>query len=363
MDLPVQVRPRGNYIVNVQILRFFAALLVVVAHAHAEVLNIAARNFQAVSGIGLLDWGLGVDIFFIISGFIMYFMMHDRFGRPGISFDFLRRRIIRVVPLYWICTTMMLISIVLAAQMINNNGLDARHVVASYAFIPWPREDGELFPPLSLGWTLNYEMLFYVIFAAVLFLPKRSGLLAMAAIFVVLCAVGYCAPAGAWPLKFWGNSIIGEFLLGVALAEVYLRGYRINVTAALVAVAIGLLLAIFLFQISAYQHVTRLVTGGVPAILITAAFTLSPSARFGRVTRLLALGGDASYALYLTHPFAIKVSGVITSKLGMPLTVVFICGMAAAVLASVAVHLLVEKPLGRWLSQITAQKKIAAREA
>jgi peptidoglycan/LPS O-acetylase OafA/YrhL len=359
MQQPKQARAQGNYVVNIQILRFFAALLVVVAHVHAEILNIAARTSSYFGGIGLLDWGLGVDVFFVISGFIMYYMMRDRFREPGVSADFFRRRFIRVAPLYWICTTMMLVSILLAAQLINNNGLVASHVIASYAFIPWPREDGELFPPLSLGWTLNYEMFFYVIFAVALFMPRKLGLTALAAIFATFCAVGYAAPASAWPLKFWGDPIIGEFLLGIALAAVFLRGYRIGFPLAAAMTAAGLLLAIYLFQISAYQHVTRLVTGGLPAILITAAFTLSPSVRLGRITAMLALGGDASYSLYLIHPFAIKMLGIVASKLHMPLIGIFVFGMVAAVLVSVVFHLQVEKPLGRWLSQLTAQKNVA----
>jgi exopolysaccharide production protein ExoZ len=175
--------------------------------------------------------------------------------------------------------------------------------------------------------------------------------------------MGYMVPVGAWPLKFWGNPIIGEFLLGIGLAAVFLSGYRISLAFAAVLTVTGLVLAIYLFQISAYQYVTRLLTGGLPAILITAAFTLSPSARFGRTTAVLALCGDASYSLYLVHPFAIKVFGVIATKVHVPLVGIFVFGMAAAVLAAVVVHLLVEKPLGRCLSQLTRQrKKIPAGE-
>ncbi|MEB2845435.1 acyltransferase family protein [Endobacterium cereale] len=354
-----KVRGSGNYVVNVQILRFFAAFLVVFAHAHVEVLNVAARSGGTFGGIGLLDWGLGVDIFFVISGFIMYFMMHDRFGRPGAPVDFLRRRLVRIVPLYWIFSTLMLVSILAAGSLINNNGLDIRHIIASYAFIPWPRTDGELFPLLSLGWTLNYEMLFYAIFALALCLRRAMGIAVMLVLFAVLCTAAVLVPDQVWLIKFWGNGIVGEFLLGIGLAALYLKGYRLPFSVMVAMIVAGLVLAIWLYQISAYEHVTRLITGGIPAILITAAVVLGPSAPDGRITRALALGGDASYALYLSHPFALKIFGVIGAKFGLPLIGIFIGGLVVSIIGSIVAHLFLEKPMGAWLSKRTKPKKTA----
>lgn len=351
-----QVLSRGNYLVNVQILRFFAAFLVVFAHAHVEVLNVAARSGGTFGGIGLLDWGLGVDIFFVISGFIMYFMMHDRFGRSGAPVDFLRRRLVRIVPLYWIFTTLMLASILAAGSLINNNGVDIRHIIASYAFIPFPRADGELFPLLSLGWTLNYEMLFYAVFALALCLRRTVGIAVMLVLFAILCTAAVLVPDQVWLIKFWGNGIIGEFLLGIALAALYLKGYRLPLGVMLAMIVAGLALAIWLYQISAYEHVTRLITGGIPAILITAAVVLGPSAPDGRITRAFALGGDASYALYLSHPFALKIFGVIGAKFGLPLIGIFAGGLVVSIIGSIVVHLLLEKPMGAWLSRLTKPK-------
>ncbi|MDI4665719.1 acyltransferase [Xanthobacter autotrophicus] len=354
---------KPTYLVNVQILRFFAAALVVFAHVGVEVGNVAARTGRVFEEIGLIDWGLGVDVFFIISGFIMYYMMHDRFGAPGAPVDFLRRRLIRIVPLYWICTTLMLASLVAAPQLINNNGLDLKHVVASYTFIPWPRADGELFPILSLGWTLNYEMLFYAIFALVLLLPRRAGLVALGAAFILLILTGILVPDRLFMLKFWGNPIIGEFLLGTTIAALFLDGRRISGGAAVALVVAGIALAVVFFQASAYEHIWRLVTGGIPAALIVAAAVLGPPLRETWPARALALGGDASYALYLTHPFTIKLFGVAGAKVGLPLGAIYVVGLVLTVLVSVAVHLLVEKPIGQWLMRKTSGPKRAVRAA
>ena len=354
---------KPTYLVNVQVLRFFAAALVVFAHVGVEVGNVAGRTGQSFQQIGLIDWGLGVDIFFVISGFIMYYMMHDRFGAPGAPADFLRRRIIRIVPLYWICTTLMLAALLAAPQLINNNGLDPRHVLASYAFLPWPRSDGELFPILSLGWTLNYEMLFYAIFAGALLLPRRSGLAALVAVFVLLVAAGQIAPPGAFLLKFWGDPIIGEFLLGAGVAALFLGGRRLSGRVALALLVAGVAMAMAAFQTSLYEHVWRLVTGGIPAALIVAAAVMGPSLRETLPTRALALGGDASYALYLTHPFTIKLFGVLGAKVALPLPAIYAVGFVLTVLVSVAVHLMVEKPIGSWLLRKTGRLKPALRTA
>ncbi|MFG1283247.1 acyltransferase family protein [Xanthobacter autotrophicus] len=352
-----------TYLVNVQILRFFAAALVVFAHVGVEVGNVAARTGRAFEEIGLIDWGLGVDIFFVISGFIMYYMMHDRFGAPGAPADFLRRRLIRIVPLYWICTTLMLASLLAAPQLINNNGLDLKHIVASYTFIPWPRADGELFPILSLGWTLNYEMLFYALFAVALLLPRRAGLGALGAMFILLIAAALLAPDRFFLLKFWGNPIIGEFLLGTCIAALFLNGRRLSGAVALGLVVAGIALALAFFQTAAYEHVWRLVTGGIPAALIVAAAVLGPALRENGLARALALGGDASYALYLTHPFTIKLFGVAGAKVGLPLVAIYAIGFALTVLVSVGVHLWVEKPIGQWLVRKTSSPKRAVRAA
>lgn len=343
----------GKYLINVQILRFFAALLVVFAHAGSAVSESAAGAGATFDIYTPFDWGLGVDVFFTISGFIMYYLMHNRFQQPGAPIDFLRRRLVRIVPLYWICTTLTLASILMAGSLVNNSALDPAHIAASYAFIPWLRADGQPFPVLSLGWTLNYEMFFYIVFAVALCCSRRVGLTAVIVFFVSLMIASGLAPASLWLLKVWGNSMISEFLLGVGLAALHLNGRRLPWSAALFMVPAGFVLATAFYQAASYEYLGRLFTGGIPAILIAAAVVLAPPAGFGRGAKILALGGDASYALYLTHPFSTKIVAAIGGKLALPLPLTYVLAILASIAASVVVHLLVEKPVGAWLSQVT----------
>lgn len=351
------------YVVNVQILRFFAAMLVAFAHIGIAVQDQAEAAGQSFRMFYPLDWGLGVDVFFIISGFIMYFLMHGRFQEPGVSAHFFKRRLLRIVPLYWLCTTMMLVSILVAGNLINNNALDIRHIIASYLFFPWPRADGQVGPLLSLGWTLNYEMLFYLAFAAVLPLPRRIALPLLVAAFALLSLAAFLSPPSWWLLRFWGDMIIGEFLLGIGLAAAFLKGIRFSGLTSIILVVVGLVAAVIFYQTGSYNHLTRFITGGIPAILIASGVVLGPHAPLKRPFTWLALGGDASYALYLTHPFTIKALAVVGAKLALPPVAVFALGVIACIAVSIVVHLVFEKPVGNFLQRRLDRRPVGIQRA
>ena len=162
---------------GIQYLRALAALAVVVFHA-------AER-----SGYAFAIGAAGVDVFFVISGFIMWVIADRRPLSPG---RFLADRIRRIVPVYWLATGVMVAGAL--AGLFPNLVLTVEHVVASLAFVPARSPStGALWPVLVQGWTLNYEMFFYLVFAASLVLPARLRLPAMATVFAALVATGLSA--------------------------------------------------------------------------------------------------------------------------------------------------------------------------
>lgn len=330
---------------SLQILRFFAAFLVLVGHTqHAllERLGAGAGRYAFVP----LDWGLGVDVFFVISGFVMYYLMHGRFAQPGATATFLRRRIVRVVPMYWLFTTLVL-AVGLATGAID---LPWTNILFSYLFLPGPVCGEYCFPVFTLGWTINYEMLFYALFALALGFSRRTGVAVVVGLIVALIVVGQVVPASWSMLHFWGYPIIGEFLFGIGLAAAFLRGWRVSRPTGWAMVAAGLVLAIVSYQLDLYDHIWRLWTGGIPAALILggAVFGLEPRGEHGRWLTLLVLGGDASYALYLSHPVTIRVTDAIAGKIGLfdHAPWMFWAGtVVAAVIGSFVVHFAIEKPL------------------
>ncbi len=171
-----QAHDAGRRLDNIQLLRALAALSVVITHtlhetgAHEQTLNL----------------GFGVDVFFVISGFIMAQTSLREFGMAGAPLRFFLRRLARVAPIYWLLTTLMLAGSLIAPSLLNVPTGGLGHIVASYLFIPDARGAGEMRPVLALGWTLNYEMFFYALFSLALLAPARWGFAGLSALMPML---------------------------------------------------------------------------------------------------------------------------------------------------------------------------------
>ena len=345
---PLAPPREGGFLPSLQILRFAAASMVL---AHHLLLEIATpRLAMPVSDPIGFEWSIGVDIFFMVSGFIMCFLTWGHFGEKGYWAEFLRRRFVRVVPLYWLFTSLMLALIVLAPQVISHSDVSAGRIVSSYLFYPWPRAGGDVYPILGLGWTLNYEMLFYLAYAAALLFPRRLGLCGITARFLLATTFGRFAPAGWVALRFWTDPIILEFLLGVLLGWAYLRGWRLGWVARATLIVTGVGLSVAMTRLGLTNHVDRDLWGGAPAFLIAAGAVLGQRAArvgpLGPVTRLFVLCGDASYALYLSHMFILRALTTVWAKshLHHPMAYL-VCGMVLSTAAAVGVYLWVERPV------------------
>lgn len=333
-------------ILNLQILRFIAALGVLVSHA-------ADLTLPRDAALWSLPWTAGVDVFFVISGMIMTILTDGRFGRPGAAREFLTRRIIRIVPIYWLFTALMIATVILLPGQVRNSQADGASIVTSLLFVPWPRDDGQIVPILAQGWTLNYEAFFYLAFA--LALLHRRGLVFLAAGFAALAMLHAAIPISIVAAHFWSDPIIFEFVAGIGLAKLWLGGVRLRPAATTILVTFGLLLFATAEMIGLHQY-GRMVANGVPATMLCAAFlfTVEP-AMPGPVRRAFAAGGDASYALYLSHTFTInavvlEIGGRVTGWVTMAMAI------AAAIAASIVTHRLVERPMLRALHRRFADR-------
>lgn len=341
---------KNEVVANVQILRFVAATLVLIGHAQHEAQDLAIGAFTLWIPV---PWPFGVDIFFVISGFVMAHTCVGSFQKPGIFGEFLKRRWLRVAPLYWIFTSLTVVTALALSGVMRHSAVKLDHLVASYAFVPWPRENGDMRPILSLGWTLNYEMFFYTLFALGLMLPLRRGFLAVSAAILALAALHPWVPARWSILSFWSEPILLEFLPGIVLARVYARGVRLNGWVALLLIVTALLAA----------PVTppagwRWIGWGAPAALIVTGAVLAPPLPFPRLASALSLAGAASYALYLCHPFSLNVVGVVWRKAHFGAPWLFVAlAILASIAASVVVHLCIELPITRWLTGRTQRPR------
>ncbi|MBV1701367.1 MAG: acyltransferase [Hyphomicrobiales bacterium] len=352
----------------IQILRAVAALMVVVSHAQDDAQFQAMQRGMDFHRVFPVRWDAGVDLFFVISGFIMVHASHKLFATPRAGWTFLRRRCLRIVPLYWFFTALQLAA--LAYQVAGGRGtfphLD--EILSSFGFFPFARpEDGAPRPISALGWTLNYEMFFYLVFSMFLFLPCLRAVAGVVMALSVVAMLAAWLPTRATALVFWGDMIIFEFAFGMALAVIWRAGWRMPrfVSFGLVIVSLGALvldgwfspvLAPSAVEVNGWQ---RLLSAGVPMALLLGGLILTVPALTlrGPIAAFAKRLGDASYALYLVHPFVItltrKAYGLVALKaLGLAafgLWPMVICELVLAIPAALLVHEWLEVPVTHWL--------------
>jgi exopolysaccharide production protein ExoZ len=297
---------------SLQVLRFFAAALVLLAHIENRVANFGERFHVPVSTIGF-SGQFGVDIFFVISGFIMGWLSLRKFGQPGAPGNFILDRITRIVPLYWICTLATACFALLAAALGDPERANVPtfdQLLKSLLFIPFLDERGMHRPALGQGWTLDFEMMFYGILAICLLLKRPLGPLALAAAFLTVYALG-AFPQLPIPLRVWSDPIIFEFLSGVALAFVR---ERIGLIVPIKANTALLLAVIGLMTLFGSQHEWTLLLNAIVATLLVAVCVLGQDIKSGSIDKVLVKFGDWSYSLYLTHGFVLLFVGIAWRK-------------------------------------------------
>lgn len=347
-------------LVSVQILRAVAATMVVWHHGRHE----AALMGDLGPGT-LLPWWAGVDLFFVISGLVIVQASGPLAGAAGGRGRFLAHRIARVVPLYWLTSLAFLALTLAAPRLLGEAGALARepgYVAASFLFWPASRPDGSVQPLYGLGWTLNYEMAFYALFALGLGLRLRGAVAWLWVVLVGLVAAQAVRPLPL-PLAFWADPIVLEFAFGAGLGLARAEGLRLPPAPRLALAGLGsaglFLAALYLRGGGEVPGFIRPLLVGLPAVLLVAGASLgsavSPAARavLSWPVRALVHLGDASYALYLVHPFALRVGREALVRLGLAAPLhpwgTLMAMTVLAVAAALVIHRVVERPLTRRL--------------
>lgn len=327
---------------GIQYLRAFAAIAVVAFHA--------AEKTGAHFAIG----AAGVDVFFVISGFIMWVITARR---PVTPLKFLSDRIVRIVPIYWLATAVMVAGAL--AGLFPNLQLTVAHVVGSFLFVPMRSpSSGEIWPVLVQGWTLNFEMFFYAVFALALLLPRRGQLPAVAAALTALVLAGAMLPTDNALLLTYTRPIILEFAAGMLLGQFWLTG-RVPGAAlgiGLVVIAVAGFAAIGIFRLPFDEWTC----GPLAMALVLGVLSMEAKGMVPALP-LPTLLGNASYSIYLWHTFAISVVVKVGERLhfAQPLTLLLacICGVAGGVVA----YWLVERPL-LWVRRAGSAKPSSAAQ-
>ena len=304
--------------VYIQYLRGFAAFAVVVFHLETSMRRMGYEGGWPTS------LAAGVDVFFVISGFIMWLTAGNHDVRP---LRFMMNRIRRIVPLYWAVTLFMALVLLVAPSLLNSAALDPKHLLASLFFWPsaHPVLEGQYLPLLVPGWTLNFEMFFYTIFALALFLPARLRLKAVAFSLAIVILLPVLFPKLPPELQFFGAPLIMEFVVGMALGKYYHHLKAAGVRFGILILAAGLLvIAVLGGSEGADQGWARIILRGGGAGLAVVGVVILDMQNLPVKSRILHKIGDASYSIYLVHGIVLSACTTFWMKVHLPMSGVII---------------------------------------
>jgi len=336
--------PVTGELIGIQYLRGLAAMMVVLFHVPVQ---LRYMGLQAAWFSGLLS---GVDIFFVISGFIMWITTCHR---PNMTpAEFWWRRLTRIAPLYWVITIFVAIIMLLIPTAPQSSRFDLHHVIASLLFIAASHPVSHNIEPVVIpGWTLNYEMFFYLIFGLSLWASPRWRFVGTVGTLLILTIIGMVADFPARSVaSFYTSSVMLEFAMGMAAGIFVSRAGNpgdIALSVGWVLAAAGLSAAILAPHMN---DVSGLATRGIPSMaLVMGVLIIEAHRRIPHIPLLHELG-NASYAIYLSHAITLSASGQLWRRLGLhtlPHTA-WLYGLIAMI-ASAAIgwiiHRLVERPL------------------
>lgn len=330
---------------SIQLLRFEAALLVVLTHVFDRLTRHGVFSQETGSWLG----HVGVSAFFVISGFIISTTINDAPQGLVQSGRFFWRRFTRIAPTYYILT----IFLMLKQFFVDSRLETVQAVILSLLFIPYRNDAGIMQPIYGLGWSLNMEMYFYLIVAISMIIPvnREVTIIALVATPSLLLALLPDRQGAVWDaLGFFGQPSIWFFISGILISRLRMLGRgRLSVSTALVASTALLTSA----AIAILMDARLWIVGVIAAILIASLEILkNPETSFQKIGIYL---GDASYSIYLTHSFVLGPLFAVWMILFQPnfvtLTLLLITSVVASACVGSLFNTFIERPIGSLLKK------------
>jgi exopolysaccharide production protein ExoZ len=325
---------------NVQILRFVAAAMVLCTHITFYIHERIDKTFSVWEA-----GGAGVPIFFAISGYIMFVTTARSGSKSQSPWSFLKRRIARVLPLYWLLTTLKIGIALLMPALVLHNHPGLLSSIGSYLLIPMLDNRGQIFLVHGVGWTLLHEMFFYYLFAFALAL-RVSPLSFCASVIVLLSLVGNFTGNSSALEQVVCNKINLMFVIGMATAS-WLKqpsgseGFKS-------AGFFWFACAVFLTTILGEGLSAAFGAFSITIVLIAAFLCFLQIPIFRTLRSVLAGLGNSSYSLYMIHPIVAAGACVALQKTNF-FSVYWILVLAVLISLGVAelVYRFIELPLNR----------------
>ncbi len=291
-----------NKIYNIQALRGIAVLLVIFYH------SIAIETKYNSDYIVMPDFfkigNIGVDIFFIISGFIMVTVTQNYFKDRNKFYQFMYLRFTRIYPLYWFYTILLLPILFIKPEWINSSQNGNVDILSSILLFP-----SETLPLIMVGWSLIHEVYFYIIFGLFLLLIDKTKLIKYAFIWLLLIIIGNIFIGHNSPLiKLIINPLTVEFIAGILIGIYFLNyNHKLRFSKTLLFISfLSLLFVSYLHESVEIQGWNRIMIYGIPSFLIV-LFSIEVEKQGFIFHKYLINVGDASYSIYLSHLLTLSV--------------------------------------------------------
>ena len=326
---------------NLQILRALAAINVVFFHV-----LVWGKNWYGIDAhyLGYMrGWGeSGVDVFFVMSGFLL---VYSQARNPRGVWEFGVNRILRIAPLYWILTILFAVIDISSPGILTSAPTTPEFLLSSLGFLS--RMTGHAYPLMIVGWTLDFEMFFYLVIAlGILIVGHGKTYTVAAAIFLLFVAMN------------WADALIIEFLFGVLIGLLYVRDSNGKLARPLLVLGVALLFASIHisdeqwnswrligaeYGLEASKNDLRLIIWGVPSALIVYGVVNLKQIK----TRVLLFLGNCSYSIFLVQaiflPLALRLFLPYTESLKVDIGSLLIVSFTIGV--GVGTHYLMERPL------------------
>ncbi|MBT3227810.1 MAG: acyltransferase [Candidatus Marinimicrobia bacterium] len=332
-----------TYSPGLQVLRGLAALMIVFLHLGVAEARYGSSGWQYLDGFRV--GAAGVDIFFVISGFVMMLVIYNKMISPVL---FLKNRLSRIYPNYWIYFLIVVLVWLVQPGWVNSSLSGTPDFLSSFLLFP---SSGP--PVVSVAWTLEFEIFFYLVFTLFLWVSRQHLAPLLISFFTMLVLLGVIYQPESLLLERLTHPLLLEFSAGILLGRVLISR---QIPGAWLAIPVAILLFI-LYQmgfeltqiIPVGTHLERLANFGIPAVLLVLGF-VSLDMKYQIVYPDLFIKiGDASYTLYLSHILIISASGKLYQAFGLNEILsnfVFIVGMLVlCILSALLAYQYLELPL------------------